>query len=290
MKNNLLLCCFLFAFISTLSASRIRTKDTSVNLHLKDGSRLKGEKIAETKDSLYIENRFLGELAIPKKIIRYASDNYNNGKMLAIIPFLNEEKNEAFASKPVYKFSAARVFDERFSTSLDIGFMYQKFTHPTEKFLTSTTGADSLNDVYAGEYKYKANFIMPAIALRFSPLPLAFQKQLTTQYNLYPYLGISAGYNFGFVSYKLKESTNDDVLSSTNFEDKTHLYFGMNYQAILGISVKVSTRTSFVFETVYEWTQFKQRLTDKEKNTSMEQDNFILQGAKFLLGVRFGLF
>jgi outer membrane protein W len=124
---------------------------------------------------------------------------------------------------------------------------------------------------------------MPTFTLRFSPLPSSALKSITQNHGIYPYLGMGIGYGIGFATYELKSSEFD-------FEKKTHNYFGMIYQGIVGVSVRISSRTAFIFETMYEKATFNQKLYNKEKNFDFERDEFSIDGMKLLIGIRFGMF
>jgi hypothetical protein len=280
MKWKMCLLASIFIFSLPIYARRIISV-TILNIQLKDGSNIKGEKLSETRDTLYVSNKHLGKVAISKKAIKFIGDNLNNGQMISVIPFFNEENKKVFSSKPTYRISISNLFDERFSPALDFGYHYQKFDYQTSKYLESTT-MDTFG-VFSGNYTYKTNFFMPSLTLRFSPLPSSTLEKLTQNHGIYPYFGLGIGYGVGFVNYELRAS-------EIKFEAKTHHYFGIIFQGIAGVSVKISSRTAFVFETIYENATFRQRLFNKEKNFIFEQDEFRLEGLKLSIGVRFGVF
>jgi hypothetical protein len=280
MKFKIAILLSLFIITLPIFARRIKT-ESLLNIQLKDGSNLKGKKISETKDTLYITNRHLGKVAVPLKSIKFVGDNLNNGKMIAIVPFFNGDNDKAFSSTPTFKVSFSSLFDERFSPAIDILYRNQKFDYQTIKYL-ETTSMDTFG-VFYGKYTYKTHFVMPTFTLRFSPLPSSALKSITQNHVIYPYLGMGIGYGIGFATYELKSSEFD-------FEKKTHNYFGMIYQGIVGVSVRISSRTAFIFETMYEKATFNQKLYNKEKNFDFERDEFSIDGMKLLIGIRFGMF
>ena len=279
----------IFACLS-LQARFVKTKESMKKYNLRDGSTIKGIKMGEDRDSLYIKNEILGMVSLPKQKIKYSGENLNNGTLLSITPFSNEEKDQKFQSTNIYTLGSAKILDERFSTSIDIDYMYHDFNKVTSKYMENSADADN---PYCGvihhKFQYKTHFFMPTFAFRFSILPTSWLEGLTRRIHLYPYVSVGAGYSLGFVKYKIQGTTSEG-LTSDDYENKMHYYTGPIYKASIGCSWKISSHVALVIEGMYHNVTFKQNTSEKEEQSGMELDKFILEGFKPSFGIRFGDF
>ncbi|MCD4818215.1 MAG: hypothetical protein K8S23_05955 [Candidatus Cloacimonetes bacterium] len=288
LKTRIIYIVFLLIMIS-LSGRDFKKKNLIKEYHLKDGTIIKGKKITETPDTLVVETKYLGKLKLKKDILKFAGENLNNGTMFGIIPFFNSENENVFRSSPIHLFSSAKIFDEKISSTFNLGYMYKSFEHTSEKFLKTTNNADStFSGLMTNEFNYKSHFLFPTLVLRFSPLPTKIQDELTDKYHIYPYLGLGGGYSVGMIKYKLNEDFNG--IDKDDFDYVTHMYFGPIYEFMIGIAVRLSGRTALVFELMHQRAEFEQKLSSTEKSFNMKSERFVISGFKPMIGIRFGKF
>jgi len=257
--------------------------------HLKDGSIIKGKKITESVDTLVVETKYLGTLNLKIDNLKFAGENLNNGTMFGITPFFNKEKDDVFSSSPIHLFSSAKIFDEKISSTFNIGYMYKSFNHTSEKYLATTDVADStFSGLITDKFKYKSHFLFPTLVLRFSPLPTKIQDELTDKYHIYPYLGFGGGYSVGMINYKLAEDYSG--IDKDDFDYSNHMYFGPIYEFMIGVSFRLSGRTALVFELMHQHAEFEQKLSGSERSSGMKTERFVISGFKPMFGIRFGKF
>jgi len=273
------------------------------NFRLKDGSIIKGVVAHDEvySDTLVIQNEYIGYIKIPKNGLRYRGTNYNAGFMISYSPFLVGEKNRAFDKGSLYSLTTGKASDENLTTCFDLDYFYRDFDKTSTRYLSLVKMEDQgyyqdeivNSTIDTGFYRYSAHFAMPAITLRLSIIP-SFLQETIKQYNIFPYFGAGIGYNLAFIKYtRLTQDPiiiNGDEFTNENIEYQSHFYGGMLYKALIGLSVKISTRYVLNVEIKYYKAKFTQFLTDEEKDAGLAKEQFNLSGMCPSFGIRFGFF
>ena len=264
-------------------------------LTLKDGSVIKVEIIDEDFEKYSVKSKALGSFDIYKKNVKFSGSNPVRGLMLSFTQ-LSEEKENSFDTEPMFSYSSASAYDEKVSTCFDLGYFYRNFEKKSEKYLNVTKSGNTISTggiVDSSNYEYKAHFITPSLVMRLNILP-NFIQEFLDNLNMFPYIGLGIGYGLSLVNYS-RIDTSSFKVDSTYFNNKDidykpHIYGGLLYKGLLGISYKISSRATLVFEFTYQKAIFEQYLKEDEKEAGLKSEKFTLSGISPSLGIRFGIF
>ncbi|MBN1969853.1 MAG: hypothetical protein JW870_10825 [Candidatus Delongbacteria bacterium] len=287
---------------STLNCKSI-SKNILKNFRLKDGSMIKGilTKNETLTDTLIIRNSHIGYIKLNKESLEYIGVNYNDGIMISYSPFFTKERNGAFGKGSIFSISSSKSSDENLTTSFELDYFYRNFEMNSSKFLRleKEVNDDFLNNkivkytINNALYSYSSHFIMPSINIKLSIIPSILQEKLK-QYHFFPYMGAGIGYNIAILKYKRISNDpiiiDNEIFYNKHIENKIHFYGGMLYKALMGFSIKLSTRCVLNTEFKYCIAHFTQFLTEDEKDENVDKETFKMNGFYPSFGVRFGFY
>lgn len=283
------------ALILTLILFTVAQSD---EIHLKDGSIIKGKRvesysnIGSYDNKVIIENEILGRLEISEDDIKFKDVNLNYGFGLQYTQLACEDDGQ-FSKNPMFSLSYANPIDNKLSFSYNIGNFYRVFHQKTDMFVETIVGNSSKEGIINSNFEFKSYFITPGIVLRINFLPNVIQKYLD-KINLYPYIGIGGGYGLALMKYSREDDTQFTIdgiqYENSDIKRRSHYLGGFHYEGIAGMSLKISKRLTLVGEVSYKKMKFKQFLTKDESDCDVEPKELVVSGISPSIGLRFGLY
>ncbi len=292
MKKILVVFIILYLF-TFLSARDFKFGDIRKTIVLKDGSVLYGKINLEkcTKDSISFSTKYLKNAMIDKRGVKFFGSNLNSGIMFGILPFYNFSAGKDY--KLIVPFiSSLSTFNANVSSGLDFIYFSKEFEKDSEKYLYPNS-AEENGELISGNFKYNGKFLVPTYIFRINVIPDTYKYKLDRA-NVYPYIGLGAGFDFGWVKYNITDvdsvMINQQMYDINDIKSNNHMFLGINYKFTVGVSYKIMDRITTVFEVIYYNDLFKQSLTDTEDNAKMKREKFTSKGFGMTIGFRFGKF